>query len=44
MDATYIFQKMGIGIVRRNGIYLVSFIKEGFNKIHPEIIDIPGCV
>ena len=37
-------EKMGIIIFRGNGVYLMTLRKQRFNKIEPEIVDVPGGI
>jgi hypothetical protein len=44
MDTTRFYQMMCIVINRRDRMNFIPLIEEGFHKIHPEIVDIPGSV
>jgi hypothetical protein len=35
---------MGEFIVRGNGMYFITLSDESPNKVHPEIVDVPGGI
>jgi hypothetical protein len=44
MHTTSLHQKLGIIVVGCDGVNFVALGQQSFNKIHPEVIDIPGGV
>jgi hypothetical protein len=44
MHTTSFNQAVGVLVDGRNRVNLMSFRKEGFNEVHPEIVNIPGRV